>query len=212
MIDLLEGARFSLFLIEMQIRAISIGLKQHFVFESDKSLICDMIGLLKRKEENVIIENDRVVSIQYVLKNDQGQVLDSSEGGDPLVYLHGHKNIIPGLEGELAGKSTGDSLKATIAPENAYGPFIDGLKQTVPKTEFEDASQLQEGMQFQVDSDQGPMILTVVEIDDETVVLDGNHPLAGVTLHFEVEITDIREASAEEIEHGHVHGPGGHHH
>jgi FKBP-type peptidyl-prolyl cis-trans isomerase SlyD len=159
---------------------------------------------------NVTKEN--VVSINYTLKNDDGQVLDSSADGNPLVYLHGVGQIIPGLEKALEGKTKGEKVNVTIPPEEAYGPRNDQMIQTVPKSEFEDADTIEVGVQFQADTQAGPMIFTVIEVKDNDFVLDGNHPLAGMTLHFDVEVSDVRAATAEEISHGHVHGPGGHDH
>jgi len=158
------------------------------------------------------IEKDTVVSIHYTLTDNDGNQLDSSQGQDPLVYLQGHHNIIPGLEKELEGKAKGDKLIAKIAPAEAYGEVNAELVQEVPRGQFEDPANLQIGMQFQVGTDAGPMLLSITALTDETVTVDGNHPLAGVTLNFDVEVTEVRTATAEEIEHGHVHGPGGHHH
>ncbi|HMN67148.1 MAG TPA: peptidylprolyl isomerase [Bdellovibrionales bacterium] len=158
------------------------------------------------------IADQTVVSMHYTLKDDQGQVLDSSAGGEPLVYLHGASNIVPGLEEALTGKTKGDKLNVTVPPEKAYGQRDERMVQTVPKTQFPNPERLKQGMQFQVRTDHGPMILTVVEIKPDGVVVDGNPELAGRTLHFEVEITDVRKATDEELQHGHAHGPGGHHH
>lgn len=158
------------------------------------------------------VTKEHVVSINYTLKNDEGQVMDQSTDGNPLVYLHGIGQIIPGLEKALEGKTTGDKLNVTIPPEEAYGPKNDQMIQTVPKSEFQDADTIEVGVQFQADTEVGPMIFTVIEVKDNEFVLDGNHPLAGMTLHFEVEVSEIRAASKEEIEHGHVHGQGGHDH
>ncbi len=162
------------------------------------------------------IATDKVVAIDYTLTDDQGQVLDTSEGEGPLHYLHGAQNIIPGLENALGGKSPGDALRVTILPDEGYGERNDELVQAVPRSDFEDVDDLELGMQFHVDDegddDEGEAIVTVVEIDDETVTLDGNHPLAGVTLHFDVTIREVRDATEEELAHGHVHGPGGHAH
>ena len=160
------------------------------------------------------VSKNSVVTMHYTLKNgsDQGEVLDTSAGSDPLVYIHGLGHIIPGLEKELEGKTVGDKLQALIAPEDAYGERNDQMVNSMPKSEFPDAEELAVGMQFQVDTDQGPLVLTVLEVKDDEVVLDGNHPLSGFTLHFDVEITNIREATEEAISHGHVHGEGGVHH
>jgi FKBP-type peptidyl-prolyl cis-trans isomerase SlyD len=160
------------------------------------------------------ISTNSVVTMHYTLKNggDQGDVLDSSVGAEPLVYIQGMGQIIPGLEKQMEGKAKGDKLQALIAPVDAYGERNDQMVNSMPKSEFPEPDQLAVGMQFQVDTDQGPLVLTILEVKDDEVVLDGNHPLAGFTLHFDVEITDIREATEEEIAHGHVHGEGGVHH
>ncbi len=158
------------------------------------------------------IAADKIVSIHYTLKNSDGKILDTSSGGDPLVYLHGAGNIIPGLEDALEGKSKGAKFNISVPPEEAYGERSESLVQSVPKNQFQDSDKLQPGMQFQVQTPQGAMILTVVEVKATEVVVDGNPPLAGETLHFDVEVMDVRDASQEELSHGHAHGPGGHHH
>ncbi len=158
------------------------------------------------------ISANMVVSIDYTLTDDQGTVIDSSEGRGPLAYIQGIGNIIPGLERALEGKSQGDSLKVSIAPEDGYGERSDDLTQAVPKQMFEGNDEIQVGMQFQTMTEHGPQVVTVVAVDDEHVTVDGNHPLAGENLNFDVTVVDIREASAEELEHGHVHGPEGHDH
>lgn len=151
--------------------------------------------------------------MHYELKDAQGEVLDSSKGQEPLVYLHGAGNIIPGLEEALVGKTVGDTVDAVIAPEKGYGMPVDALVQTVPKEAFgEEVSKVEVGMRFQAETEQGPVPVVVTAMDDTTVTVDGNHPLAGKELHFNVSIAEVREASAEETEHGHVHGPGGHQH
>ncbi len=158
------------------------------------------------------IADESVVSMHYTLKDDKGTVLDSSSGGEPLVYLQGSGNIIPGLEEALAGKKAGDKLQVTLPPEKGYGERDERLVQSIPKNQFQNADGMKVGMQFQINSQGGPMVLTVVELKDTEVVVDGNSPLAGQTLHFDVEVTDVRKATEEELAHGHVHGPGGHHH
>jgi len=158
------------------------------------------------------ISDQTVVSFHFTLKDDEGEILDSSDGNDPLTYLHGSGNIIPGLEGALAGKSVGDKFKITLTPEQGYGPRDEKLLQKIPKNQFPDPERLEEGMQFQISGPQGPLVLTVLELTENEVVVDGNPELAGETLHFDVEVTEVRAASPEELEHGHVHGPGGHHH
>ncbi|MBM79725.1 MAG: peptidylprolyl isomerase [Planctomycetaceae bacterium] len=158
------------------------------------------------------IADKTVVAIDYVLKDDAGEVIDSSEGQQPLTYLHGASGIIPGLERELTGKQVGDELQVSIAPADGYGGRNDGLRQEVAHDQFQGVQNLSVGMQFQADSNAGPMVVTVVEISDATVTIDGNHPLAGMNLNFSVTVRDIREATQEELQHGHAHGPGGHSH
>ncbi|MCB0340910.1 MAG: peptidylprolyl isomerase [Pseudobdellovibrionaceae bacterium] len=153
-----------------------------------------------------------VVTMDYTLTNDQGEVLDSSKGREPLPYLHGHRNIITGLEKVIEGKAKGDQLNVKVAPAEGYGERDESLVQVVPKSEFEGAGELEVGMQFQTHTQDGLQIFQIVKIAGEDVTVDGNHPLAGESLHFEVTITDVREATPEELSHGHVHGPGGHHH
>lgn len=160
-----------------------------------------------------MIKENSVVTMHYELKDAEGEVLDSSKGQEPLVYLHGAGNIIPGLEEALVGKTVGDTVDAVIAPEKGYGMPVDALVQTVPKEAFgEEVSKVEVGMRFQAETEQGPVPVVVTAMDDTTVTVDGNHPLAGKELHFNVSISEVREASAEETEHGHVHGPGGHQH
>lgn len=158
------------------------------------------------------IENQKVVSIHYTLTNEAGQVLDSSENQEPLAYIHGHGNIIPGLENALAGLSKGEKLKVTVAPADGYGERDDSMVQAVPRSAFQGVDDISPGMQFQAQSPEGIQLVTVVSVEGDEVTLDGNHPMAGITLIFDVEITDVRDATAEELDHGHVHGPGGHHH
>ena len=154
---------------------------------------------------------ETVVTMNYTLKNSEGILLDTSEGREPLVYLHGVGALIPGLESELNDKVKGDKIKAVVAPADAYGEKRDDLLREVGKEGFQGDEELMEGMQVQLDTDRGPAIAVVTKIENEVVTLDLNHPLAGMTLHFDVEITDVRAANKDEIEHGHVHGHGGHH-
>lgn len=158
------------------------------------------------------VADNTVVVIDYTLTNNEGQVIDSSEGAGPLAYLHGAGNIIPGLEDALLGKEAGDEVKASIEPENAYGERHEALKQEVPAELFSGVEKVEVGMQFQSETDQGPVLVTVTEVGEQTITVDGNHPLAGVHLNFDVNVREVREATAEELEHGHVHGEGGHHH
>lgn len=153
-----------------------------------------------------------VVSIHYELSNDAGEILDASAEGEPLVYLHGAQNIIPGLEKELAGKKVGDALKVKVQPEDGYGVKQAELIQQVPRNAFPDSDKLEVGMRFTAESDNGHISVVITELSDSTATVDGNHPLAGVVLNFDVSIADIRQASDEEIAHGHVHMPGHHHH
>ncbi len=158
------------------------------------------------------IENDRVVAIDYRLTDDDGQLIDSSEGREPLSYLHGSGGLIPGLEKELAGKSAGEQLEVIVAPEDAYGAYDDELKQEVERDRFADSDTIEVGMRFRVPTqDGGQGVVEVVEVNDDTVVVDGNHQLAGKRLHFDVTVREVREATEQEIEHGHVHD-GGHDH
>ncbi len=160
------------------------------------------------------ITKDKVVGIHYTLTGDENKVLDTSSGGDPLSYLHGHGNIIPGLEAELEGKSVKDTFKVTVQPELAYGHHDKDLVFNVSRSNFADPESIQVGVQVrgQLAENEPPMLLSVVEVTEDEVVLDGNHPLAGQTLHFDVEVMELRDATAEEIAHGHAHGPHGHHH
>ncbi|HOX70225.1 MAG: peptidylprolyl isomerase [Dokdonella sp.] len=153
-----------------------------------------------------------VASFHYTLTNDAGDVLDSSDGREPLAYLHGAGNIVPGLEREMAGHVAGDRFSVDVAPEEGYGSYIDELVQIVPRESFNGVDDLAVGMQFQAQTGQGPIAVIVTDIEGDEVTVDGNHPLAGETLHFAVEVTEVRAASDEEIRHGHVHGAGGHHH
>ena len=155
------------------------------------------------------IGKDSVVSINYTLKDDSGEVLDTSDGREPLDYIHGSGQIIPGLENALEGKSKGEELAVVIEPENGYGTRDESLVHEVPKSEFEVPDEIEVGMQFRVGDEGGTLIMVVAGVGDEVVTLDGNHPLAGVTLSFDVSIADVREATEEEIKASqHVHGSG----
>ena len=152
------------------------------------------------------IAEQSVVSIHYTLTNDAGETLDTSDGREPLVYLHGAQNIIPGLENELTGKSVGDSFDVTIQPENAYGTVNPELVQTVPHSAFEGVEKVEPGMQFQARGDDGEtQVITVTEVADSGVTVDGNHPLAGQVLNFSVRVEEVREATEDETTHGHLH-------
>ena len=153
----------------------------------------------------MIIEKDRVVTIDYKLQDSDGEVLDSSEGSEPLVYLHGNDNIIPGLEKHLAGKKAGDAVDCVVPADEAYGLHDDSLVVKVKKDEFGPDAEIEIGMQFEAHGEGGSQIVTVVGIEGDQVTIDANHPLAGEDLHFTVKVVDVREATSEELEHGHVH-------
>jgi FKBP-type peptidyl-prolyl cis-trans isomerase SlyD len=158
------------------------------------------------------IRADRVVLIHYTLKDDSGAVIDSSAGGDPLAYIQGHGNLVAGLEKALEGKQDGDTVAVTVAPAEGYGVHDAKLIQRVPKRSMQGAGAIKKGMQFQGQTPDGMRVFTVTALVGDMVTLDGNHPLADRNLNFDVEIVSVREATAEELEHGHVHGAGGHHH
>lgn len=157
------------------------------------------------------IEKNRVVRFHYSVAEAGGAELESSKGREPLAFLHGHGGIIPGLEQALEGKAAGDHVEVTVAPEQAYGERRDGLVQRVPKKHFKDAK-LRPGQTVVLNTQQGPRMVTVQKVGLSVVDIDLNHPMAGKTLDFTVDIVDVREASEEEIAHGHVHGEGGHQH
>ncbi len=153
------------------------------------------------------IVDHKVVSFEYSLSNEAGEVLDSSEDGKPLLYLHGEENIVPGLELALEGKSVGDKLKVSLEAADAYGELDPAMIETVSADMFDGVDNVEVGMEFQAElpDGQGFQFVRITEVDGDNVTVDGNHPMAGMSLHFDVKITDIREATAEELEHGHVH-------
>ena len=155
---------------------------------------------------------DAVVLIHYTLKDDAGKVIDSSSGSEPLAYIQGHGNLVPGLEKALEGKQDGDTIKVSLAPADGYGMRNEALVQRVPKRSLQGSGEIRKGMQFQAQTDEGLRLFTVTAVVGDMVSLDGNHPLADQTLNFDVEVIRVREATSEELEHGHVHGAGGHHH
>jgi FKBP-type peptidyl-prolyl cis-trans isomerase SlyD len=158
------------------------------------------------------IAENKVVTLHYTLTDDEGTVLDKSEDGS-FLYLHGASNIIPGLENALTGKTSGEELKVTVTPEEGYGERDDARKEDVPREMFPEDNEIEVGSQFHAEGPEGQMItVTVIGVTDETVTIDGNHPLAGVQLNFDVKVIEVRDASAEELEHGHAHGPEGHNH
>jgi FKBP-type peptidyl-prolyl cis-trans isomerase SlyD len=163
---------------------------------------CDTKGIL------MTVADKKVVVIDYTLTNKDGQVLDKSENGQ-FAYLHGADNIIPGLENALAGKSTGDSFEVSVSPEEGYGQRDDNMVQTVSIDMFESADQVVVGQQFHAQSPEGHHIMiTVTNVDGDQVTIDGNHPLAGQQLNFTGSVVEVRDATDQEIEHGHVHAHG----
>jgi FKBP-type peptidyl-prolyl cis-trans isomerase SlyD len=157
------------------------------------------------------IKKDSVVTFNYTLKDDAGEVIDSSSPGEPLAYLHGHGNLVAGLERELEGKAAQDKLSVKVAPADGYGEFSRDLVQKVPRRTLKGIAKITVGMRLHAQTAEGPRAVTVTAVTGDMVTLDGNHPLAGKNLNFDIEIVDVREASEEELAHGHVHGPGGHH-
>ena len=161
----------------------------------------------------MLIAANKAVSIDYTLTNDAGEVIDSSAGGAPMVYLHGAGNIIVGLEKALEGKTAGDELSVAVEPQDAYGEYSAELVAVLGRDMFEGVDELEVGMQFHASGPDGSMqIVTIRDLDGDEVTVDGNHPLAGQRLNFQVKVVNVRDAHAEEIAHGHVHGEGGHHH
>jgi len=152
------------------------------------------------------ITDNCIVFMNYTLTDDDGTTIDTNVGGDPMPYLHGGNNIVPGLEKELVGLETGSKVQVAVQPEEGYGPVIPEAIATIDKDAFGDIEDIQPGMQFQAQGPEGQIqIITIKEVTDEGILVDGNHPLAGKVLNFEVEITEVREATAEELEHGHPH-------
>lgn len=160
-----------------------------------------------------MIKDKSVVGIHYVLKNSKGEELDKSEPGQPLTYLHGAQQIVAGLEKALDGLSVGDKKEVAVSPEEGYGELDPKLRRKTQRSFFPKDVELKVGMEFTSDTGEDKhQKFTVKGFDGDDVQIDGNHPLAGETLHFSVEVDSIREATGEELKHGHVHGEGGHHH
>jgi len=157
-------------------------------------------------------EKDKVVVFHYHLTDAAGTVIDSSREREPLAIIFGHGSIIPGLEQAIAGHAAGDSFDVVVPPEQGYGTRREDFTQRVPKKYFRDGEHLQPGMTTVLSTQEGYRSVTVLKVGSSVVDVDLNHPMAGKTLHFAIEISDVRDATAEELEHGHVHGPGGHHH
>lgn len=166
--------------------------------------------MVTRMGDDGVIADEKVVSIAFVLRDDAGTELDRSEEDKPLRYLHGKRNIVPGLEKALVGKSVGDKVDAVVPPEEGYGKPLKEKPIQVRRSELPTEGKLERGMQFFMQDGQGrPIPVWVKKIQGPSVVVTRNHPLAGKNLRFEVEVLEIRDATAEELEHGHVHGPGG---
>ena len=159
----------------------------------------------------MFVSTNKVVILNYTLTDDNNQIIDQSTDGT-FAYLHGANNIIPGLEKALLDKKVGDNIKVSIEPAEGYGHHDASMVQEVPMDMFESAEQVQVGQQFHAQGPHGnTIIITVTKVDGDNVTIDGNHPLAGMPLNFDVTIMDIRDASEEEITHGHAHH-GDHHH
>jgi FKBP-type peptidyl-prolyl cis-trans isomerase SlyD len=171
---------------------------------------CTMRGLIS--ERTMQAEKNKVVTFHYLLTDDSGAEVDSSHGREPLAILFGHGAIISGLENAIAGHVAGDRFDVVVPPEEAYGARREDYTQRVPKKYFRDADHLVPGMRTVLRTDDGHRSVTVIKVGSSVVDVDLNHPMAGKTLNFAIELVDVRDATAEELEHGHVHGPGGHHH
>lgn len=156
----------------------------------------------------MVIADHKVVSIHYTLKNNDGEILDASAADDPLSYIHGTGSIVPGLEKQLTGKLAGNEFSVSVGPAEAYGERSETLVQQVPRSAFKGVDEIEEGMQFQARSASGETLITVTGVEGDQVTVDGNHPLAGETLNFDVKVESVRDATAEELEHGHVHTDG----
>lgn len=157
------------------------------------------------------IEKNKVVSMDYTLKNDAGSVIDSSQGAEPLVFLQGAENIIPALEKALEGKVTEDKMQVSIEAVDGYGEYDKEMVQVVSRNMFEGVESIEVGMQFQSQTPEGVQSISIAAVDGDEITVDGNHPLAGERLHFDVTITDVRDATDDELKHGHVHSEGCNH-
>ena len=173
--------------------------------------MADFLSPLYKLENTMKIEKNKVASLGYTLKNAEGQILDQADKDSPFQYLHGAGGIIKGLEDALENKEVNDSFSVTITPENAYGERDEKLTESVPREMFEGISDenLVAGAQFHAQTANGTQVITIDSVDGDTVKIDANHPLAGQTLHFDVDVLDIRDATEEEVAHGHPHAPGG---
>lgn len=158
------------------------------------------------------ISKDTVVQFHYTLKDDKGELIETTEGKDPMAYLHGHSNIIPGLESAMEGKAVGDTFTVTVEPKDGYGPRQENATQRISLKHLQGARKWKPGMMAFVETDKGYRQVTILKVGKFNADVDTNHPLAGQTLVFDVQVADIREATADEKSHGHAHGVGGHHH
>lgn len=163
-------------------------------------------------QSSMNIEKDKVVYFHYNLSTEGGETIESSEGSDPMTFLMGHGNIMPALEAEFEGKRTGDQFQATLPPEKAYGVRNEEATQRIPIKHLATKGKLKKGMAVKVNTEQGMRDVTITKVGKFNVDVDLNHPLAGLTLTFEIDVQEVRDAEAEELAHGHVHGVGGHHH
>lgn len=158
------------------------------------------------------VAKDKVVRFHYNLTDAENTVEETTRGGSPMAYLHGHNNMIEGLEKAMDGKAVGDTFSVTLEPKDAYGEFLPDCEQRIPVKHLQGAKKWRKGMVGTVNTEQGLRQVTVVKVGKFMVTVDNNHPLAGKILTFEIEIVDLRDATAEEIAHGHAHGDGGHQH
>jgi FKBP-type peptidyl-prolyl cis-trans isomerase SlyD len=163
--------------------------------------------------DNSAVRDGKVVLMHYTLRNPNGDVIDTSDGDEPLAYLQGGQNIVPGLERALAGKSSGFRGTVVVEPSEGYGERVDMPPQSVPRTSFPPDLELEPGMQFAAQGPDDDVVpIWIAGFEGDRVLVESQHPLAGTTLHFEVEIVAVRDATSEELSHGHPHGPDGHHH
>ena len=160
----------------------------------------------------MVIEMDKIATVHYTGTFPDGRVFDSSDKRNPLIFLVGHQQVIAGFEDEMLGAAVGEKREFTLTPERAYGERDDGAVQVVPREQFPEEMELEVGMTMAAQTEEGPLQFSVAAITEESVTVDFNHEMAGKTLRFAVEVVDIRDAAPEELSHGHVHGPGGHHH
>ena len=160
------------------------------------------------------IVKNAIATLHYTLKDDEGEILAEADENNPFMYMHGVGGMIPGLEKALENRISGDNVVVSVPPAEAYGDRNPDLTQDVPREMFSevDDEEMVVGAQFQAQTDQGVEIITVAAIEGDVIKIDGNHPMAGETLHFDVTILDVRDATEEEVSHGHPHGPGGHQH